>query len=383
VKKALKHTIIAGTVIILIVAGILILCFLKFNIKQKENNLYRVFNKDNKYGYINDKGQVVIPLKFDYARNFSDGLAAVKIGDKEGFINEKGNIMFYCDVDNVNDFKEGMALIREETGDGYLNTKGEKVIKPVYNSAEDFSDGLALVIAENQNGDYSFIDKKGNIAIEPTGIIDYGFYDGLAIIHKNGLIGYMNKKGGEAFEPQFIYTKPFSEDLLMNARKTKGKTEYLCIGKNGKKIFDFSCEKWNAFSEGMCAFSNNGKWGFLNKKGIVGIKPIFDSVGDFHEGLAKVQIKVDDKGDDNSIKWGFIDKSGNMVIKPRFDFVHNFKGNLAFYLMREGDTIIECGYVDKKGEIVYKYDIDKIIVEPSHSDQIMGDNNGTGILQED
>jgi hypothetical protein len=48
-----------------------------------------------------------------------------------------------------------------------------------------------------------------------------------------------------------------------------------------------------------------GKYGYLDKKGKVIIKPVFDNVGNFHDGLAKVQINKN---------WGYIDGSGNIVI---------------------------------------------------------------------
>lgn len=56
-------------------------------------------------------------------------------------------------------------------------------------------------------------------------------------------------------------------------------------------------------------------WGFLDDKGRLAIKPIFDQVGDFHHGLAAVQWQG---------KWGYIDARGRMAIAPRFDEVSDF-----------------------------------------------------------
>jgi hypothetical protein len=46
------------------------------------------FQIRNKWGYQDEKCQEVIEAKFDYARSFSEGIAAVKIGEKWGYINE-------------------------------------------------------------------------------------------------------------------------------------------------------------------------------------------------------------------------------------------------------------------------------------------------------
>ncbi|EAI9641912.1 WG repeat-containing protein, partial [Campylobacter coli] len=51
-------------------------------------------------------------------------------------------------------------------------------------------------------------------------------------------------------------------------------------------------------------------WGFIDRSGKFVIKPKFDSVGKFSEGLAGVKLNG---------KYGFIDKSGKFVIEPKFD----------------------------------------------------------------
>jgi len=69
-------------------------------------------------------------------------------------------------------------------------------------------------------------------------------------------------------------------------------------------------------------------------------KPQFDDARNFSEGLASVEI-----GD----KWGFINKAGVMVIKPQFET----PGILFF---SEGLACVEVGdkdrFIDKTGKIV-------------------------------
>ena len=42
-----------------------------------------------KWGYINATGKLVIPAKFDNAGRFSEGLARVQVGDRWGYISHK------------------------------------------------------------------------------------------------------------------------------------------------------------------------------------------------------------------------------------------------------------------------------------------------------
>lgn len=53
------------------------------------NNLTLV-KKENKYGYIDKKGKVIIPAIYEYAYPFVNGMAYVELNGKSGFINKKG-----------------------------------------------------------------------------------------------------------------------------------------------------------------------------------------------------------------------------------------------------------------------------------------------------
>jgi serine/threonine-protein kinase len=44
-------------------------------------------------GYINTKGEIVIPLEYDFASNFSNGLAGVEIDEVWSIINTEGKII--------------------------------------------------------------------------------------------------------------------------------------------------------------------------------------------------------------------------------------------------------------------------------------------------
>ena len=51
------------------------------------------------------------------------------------------------------------------------------------------------------------------------------------------------------------------------------------------------------------------------------IKPQFDRVREFSEGLAALKV---------ASKWGFIDKQGTVIIDPQFTRVGNFTEGLAY-----------------------------------------------------
>ena len=44
---------------------------------------------NGKYGFIDQTGKIIIPLKYDYVGDFFDRLAYVELNGKYGFINKK------------------------------------------------------------------------------------------------------------------------------------------------------------------------------------------------------------------------------------------------------------------------------------------------------
>jgi len=123
--------------------------------------------KGNKYGFADEKGKIVIPFKYLYAEEFSDGLALV--GKKKsgyGFINEEGIEIIPCQYDQAKSFSEGLAAVfkaTEQFGNmmigrwGFINTEGTLVIPHQYkNVKESFHNGTAIV------EESLIIDKTGN-----------------------------------------------------------------------------------------------------------------------------------------------------------------------------------------------------------------------------
>ena len=107
--------------------------------------------------------------KYDKLGSFSEGYAAVLKDGKWGYINTKGEEVIPCQFSNPYEeytsgaFHEGLAAVQKEGKWGYINTKGEEVI-PInldVQYANFFSDGLAVVINDYKN--FSVINTKGNV----------------------------------------------------------------------------------------------------------------------------------------------------------------------------------------------------------------------------
>ncbi len=128
---------------------------------------------DKQYGYMDIKGNIVIPPSFNYCSDFVDNRACVSLKDgKYAIINKKGEVLTHLNkYITLVETSEGMEPFFNETDGkwGYKNEAGEVVISPKYESPGKFEDGFAVVEYSTGQYDnfYGVIDTKGNFIIKP------------------------------------------------------------------------------------------------------------------------------------------------------------------------------------------------------------------------
>lgn len=93
----------------------------------------------------------------------------------------------------------------------------------------------------------------------------------------------------------------------------------------------------------------NGRFGYKDNSGKTIIRPVYNKVRNFSEGLAAVYIEKE-KGYGF---WGFIDEKGKMIIPFKYADVGDFSEGLAvviegFYL----DKLNQWGAIDKTGKVI-------------------------------
>jgi len=86
--------------------------------------------KNGKCGYINQKKQVIIPLKYDCAWSFQEnGLAGVKNSGKWGCVNQKGEEVIPCIYDRMLNFaKNGLAVAVVNGRFGYIDENNNQIV---------------------------------------------------------------------------------------------------------------------------------------------------------------------------------------------------------------------------------------------------------------
>jgi len=166
------------------------------------DNLYEGFSifqdNNNKHGFINLNGSVVIPSQFDNVKRFSEGLAAVYNGKKWGFVDSHGKMKILFNFENVQRFSQKIAPAKDNLGQwGYINKSGNWIISPSFKLAFPFVNGIATVRVDNPSGENpyrGFINKDGSFYYDPVFEDVFQFQKGLAQVKLFGHWGFISKR---------------------------------------------------------------------------------------------------------------------------------------------------------------------------------------------
>jgi hypothetical protein len=107
-------------------------------------------NGNERYGYFSSNGEVVIPASFESAKEFSEGMARVRIGTGEAFIGRDGKVIIPGPFAEAADFSDGVALVRSLSNGlyGYVDHLGNYRIAAKYEDAHSFIAGFAEVVLQ-------------------------------------------------------------------------------------------------------------------------------------------------------------------------------------------------------------------------------------------
>lgn len=265
-------------------------------------------------------------------------LFPVRVGGKVGYIDKQGHLVIQNIYQDADKFDEGLAPVAIQFFPwnppkwGYINACGEIVIQPRFDSARRFQEERAIVTVGDRHG---VIDKNGTVIVQPQ--FEFrkmaDFHQGFAGVDAGTEAFYIDKSGHRVGSG--VVHLPQKDLTRINLGNTWGFAD-----KSGKIVIEPKFESVEDFSEGLAVVEINKKFGYINQSGQIVIQPQFDEAFGFEEGFAAVSI--------NS-KWGFINKKGNLVVKPQFERAYYFENGLAQVFV--GTSM---GYVNTHGKLVWQ-----------------------------
>ncbi len=193
---------------------------------------FTVVEKDGKFNLINTRGKLLIKKWYDFVSpHQKEGLRCVHDGNKWGYLNKKGEIAIPIIYDTVTTFSEELAAVEKDGKFGFINPLGQVIIPFQYEYAGGFDEGLAPVM---KNKIWGFIDVTTKIGIPPQFEETDAFSDGICGVKKNGKWGAINKKNTVVVP--FLFDNIFPYVNGIGAVEIKG--EYYFINKRGVLVGD-------------------------------------------------------------------------------------------------------------------------------------------------
>ncbi|MCR4848100.1 MAG: WG repeat-containing protein [Bacteroidales bacterium] len=278
-------------------------------------------DENNKYGYKNNNGEILIEPQYDYTEPFMEGIAVVEKDDKYGMIDSKGNFVIEPEYDNGIAYHNGYFILNNYIIDKKGNRSEVKGSKK-YDGKDYFDQiiwlrGSDLVLVIDKDPNYRYNHKKEQYLIHTDGTFVRQLDSDLNVD------GYMGKF---SMSPRYLFNQ--------RIESSDGFNDGLCLIINSK------------YGIGGLLYNPDALYGYLDRTGKIVIRPQYKYAHPFSEGLASVANK--------RYKHGYINTNGKWAIKPQYDFAGDFKNGLAFVC---SDSFV--GFIDKKGNEVYNYTREK------------------------
>lgn len=359
-------------------------CFLFITIAFCKNSFGQ-----NKCGFVNETGKEIIKPIYEDAKDFSEGLAPVKLDGKWGFIDKAGQVVIPFQYSDVSTFREGYAFTCKAGEDcKYIDKSGKVAINTAYTGGYRFYDGIAVV---SQKGLWGAIDKTGREVIPIKYETVNNYSEGVFGVKLNGLMGFVDNKGNSITPVKYKKITPFMNgaawaflkddrfaDMFLITREGEKiavhgqpgnfapigiavvgydpKDPYFLVTKSGRIIKgqDGNNFEWvGPYTDGMIPVRDKTSAYFIDLNGNVLSKKKYSSVNAYYDGVAWVSDLTDASAYGGEPFYG-IDKNEKAITDKYGRFDHFSEGLAA---VKKDD---KWGFINTKGKMVIKAKYDEV-----------------------
>ena len=284
--------------------------------------------KDEKYGVLDDMGNVAIEPKYKYTPRtslnfeyFEPRILSSELG--------RGPDFFYIPSDKL-------TVLENDNKYGLINRpKYEEIALPKYETigyeiiTGNFIRGDRFILGKipvKINGKIGFIDEEGNVLIDCKydeilgfGIKGYG-NEKVSFVKNNNKYGLISNSTGLEITPLKYdnINNGFTSSgiTICTINKKKGilnSSGYEVISPRFDEIINFGASETSIVIE-------NGLKGLINIEGSIIINPKYQEIGNFINGNASIKYNN---------KWGIINSNGIEIIVPIYDYPVEFVDGVA------------------------------------------------------
>ncbi|HXC04625.1 MAG TPA: WG repeat-containing protein [Bacteroidia bacterium] len=282
-------------------------------------------------------------------------LAPVQVPVHYGLVNLKGDTVLGAQFEELVPFTSSAqeltpAKLRNLWG--YVNRKGIWVIPPRYENANAFEGDFAVVITSDSSGKnqvnsallskrgttswYGLIDNRGVWKVKP--VWDKLILNGKGLWFKNKeeLWGLMNLAEKVILSPRYVAVFPSGSGVAVVVKSEHPLRE-------------------SAFALSEKELVTGGKWGLTNEQGIELVTPAYFYISPVQDGMAAFnaggswtsELYYWKEKNLQGGQWGFLDSTGKVAVQAGYESVKDFHDGVAFVKNKE-----EGFYINRKGQRV-------------------------------
>jgi hypothetical protein len=312
------------------------------------------------YGCLDKNGGLAFVHPFRYIDSFSEGMAPFSVGKNAaeemwGYINPSGETVIEPTYGGARQFSEGLAPVRMHKDDKgakfpgkwcYIDKTGKVAIDKYFDEAQPFVDGVAVVTDKGKSG---CIDKTGKLIVPAEydkvypvngGIIVAAQGEGMGTDNRDQTLDYFDIGGGKSLCRKVIV--PITLKNLRHQMWVRDELVGDAAAEADRKLNrPLPKDVTPGFREGVSIMQEGKKFSHMTPKfGRVQFGNVFDYVYPFSDGMAMVY--------DDSLggRFGYIDTTQQVIITYKYWDASPFSNGLALVQETKDGPY---GYIDKKG----------------------------------
>ncbi len=367
------------------------------------------YRKGIKWGYCDKNKNIVIACNYDEVRPFSNGVAAVKIGNYWGYINRYGQMVIPAKYLEAHDFENNFAIVKVSTEqkyilititgieiDAFFSPSFPYVRKEFKDFIRDVDLNRIMILHDNRLG---YINQQGDTVIKPTFFPispkHSVFRNGLTKVFFNNNWYLIDTLGLIINEIESPYSLKMRDRVVQYERNEK---YFLVDARTNKALSSQSFDNlWYMANENYIRVAKGKKWGVLDYTGkqIIPIEftDIFENDHEIllvKKGKKSAYFNLQGKEITPFDDWrstskidsliavmtkkgvsGVYDLQGNIILPPKkYDFIELLTGNKI--IVKEGSYI---KLITSDGTLIKIFESDKLTIKDFNEKGFFVQNN--------
>lgn len=266
-----------------------------------------VVKNNNKYGVVGTNKKVIVPVEYDEIKNVKSGeFYIVSEDSKLKIYNSTTEQKVEISVADIKSMNNENIIIKKSDKYGLLNMSGEEIIEAKYEDLTYLFSNYYIAKLDNK---YGIIDNTGETKV------DFLYK---SLVYRKDADFIEGEKEGEINSD--IISRNFTVELsgiISEINVSKGYMKVRVDSEYKYYNFKFEEKKNTEILTNNTLFldKKDGKYGFVNKDGIVVVNYIYDDAMEQNDS-GYAAVKKDGK-------WGAIDQTGKVVVEPTLSLENN------------------------------------------------------------